>query len=88
MITRRGLFGALAGTLLAPYFPALRFRRGSSLTIAQIVAVSYPTILGGMRNTANQWAESAFLRELEKQGTINRVRQQPVDIPLSYRRNE
>ena len=41
-------------------------------SISQIVAVSYPAVLNKMRTPANQWAESALMREFERQGFIER----------------
>lgn len=59
-----------------------------ALTISQIVAVSYPAVLAEMRKAANQWAESAFLRELEKQGAIKRESLgATIEAPLDYQRN-
>lgn len=56
--------------------------------ISQIVAVSYPAVLAEMRKPANQWAESAALRELEKQGCIERIAfGATIEVPLDYRRN-
>jgi len=58
------------------------------LTIGQIVAVSYPAVLADQRKPANQWAESAFLREAERQGMI--VRKDlgaQIEAPLDYQRN-
>jgi hypothetical protein len=59
-----------------------------ALSISQIVAVSYPAVLAEMRKAANQWAESAFMRELERQGAIERKSLGPtIEAPLDYRRN-
>ena len=59
-----------------------------ALTISQIMAVSYPAVLAEMRKPANQWAESALLRELEKQGAIERKSLgSTIEAPLDYRRN-
>lgn len=59
-----------------------------ALTISQIVAVSYPAVLAEMRKAANQWAESAFLRELERQGAVVRKSLGPtIEAPLDYQRN-
>lgn len=59
-----------------------------ALTIGQIVAVSYPAVLAEMRKAANQWAESAFMRELEKQGAIERKSLgATIEAPLDYQRN-
>lgn len=59
-----------------------------ALSISQIVAVSYPAVLAEMRKAANQWAESAFLRELERQGAIERKSLgATIEAPLDYQRN-
>ena len=42
-----------------------------ALSIEQIAAASYPGILAEMRKGANQWAENAALRVLEKMGLTN-----------------
>ena len=58
-----------------------------ALTIEQITAVSYPAVLAEMRNT-NQWAENAALKELERQGAIQRVSLgENIEVPLDYRPN-
>jgi hypothetical protein len=59
-----------------------------ALTIDQITAVSYPAVLAEMRKAANQWAENAALREMERQGVIQRVNLGPtIECPLDYRVN-
>lgn len=59
-----------------------------ALTIEQIAAVSYPAVLADMRKAANQWAESAALREMERQGVIQRISLGPtIEAPLDYRVN-
>lgn len=59
-----------------------------ALTIGQIAAVSYPAVLAEMRRAANQWSESAFMRELERQGAIERKSLgATIEAPLDYRRN-
>jgi hypothetical protein len=59
-----------------------------ALTIGQIVAVSYPAVLAEMRKAANQWAESALLRELERQGAVERKSLgATIEAPLDYQRN-
>jgi hypothetical protein len=56
--------------------------------LSQILTASYPAVLAKMRSAENQWAESAFLRELEKQGAIKRVDLGPtIEVQLDYRRN-
>jgi len=59
-----------------------------ALTIEQIAAVSYPAVLAEMRKGENQWSESAAMRELERQGAIQRVSLgETIEIPLDYRAN-
>jgi len=59
-----------------------------ALSIEQIAAVSYPAVLAEMRKAANQWVESAALREMERQGVIQRVSLGPtIETPLDYRVN-
>jgi hypothetical protein len=59
-----------------------------SLSIEQIAAVSYPAVLAEMRKGANQWAENAALREMEKQGVIQKIGLGPtIEAPLDYRVN-
>lgn len=60
-----------------------------ALSISQIVAASYPAVLATMRKAANQWAESALMREFEKQGMIKRTSLGPtIEVPLDYRKNQ
>lgn len=59
-----------------------------ALSISQILAVSYPAVLNEMRKPQNQWAESAFLRELERKGALKRVSMGPtIEHTLDYQRN-
>jgi hypothetical protein len=59
-----------------------------ALSIEQITAVSYPAVLAEMRKAANQWAENAALRVMEKQGVIQRIGLGPtIEVPLDYRAN-
>jgi hypothetical protein len=59
-----------------------------ALSIEQIAAVSYPAVLAEMRKGANQWAENAALREMEKQGVIQKIGLGPtIEAPLDYRVN-
>lgn len=59
-----------------------------ALTIEQIAAVSYPAVLAEMRKPANQWAENAALRVMEKMGFIKRVSLgENIEAPLDYRVN-
>jgi hypothetical protein len=43
------------------------------LSVDQIMAVSYPTVLREFRRLSNQWGESALLRELERTRMIQQV---------------
>jgi hypothetical protein len=58
------------------------------LSISQILAVSYPAVANEMNKPMNQFAESAFLRELEAQGGIKRIGMGPtIEHTLDYQRN-
>lgn len=60
-----------------------------ALTISQIVAASYNAVVAESRKPANQWEESAFLRELKRQGGIDEIAGGPqIEAPLDYRRNQ
>jgi hypothetical protein len=59
-----------------------------ALTIAQIVAASYNAVIAESRKPTNQWTESAFLRELERQNGVSRIPGGPqIEVPIDYRRN-
>ena len=59
-----------------------------ALSIEQIAAVSYPAVLAEMRKAANQWVENAALREMERQGVIQRISLgATIEAPLDYRVN-
>ncbi len=59
-----------------------------ALSIEQISAVSYPVVLAEMRKAANQWAENAALRTLEKMGFIQHVSLgENIEVPVDYRVN-
>lgn len=59
-----------------------------AITIEQISAASYPAVLADMRKGHNQWVENGALREMERQGVIERVDFGPtIEIPLDYRVN-
>jgi hypothetical protein len=59
-----------------------------ALSIAQIVAASYNSVVAESRKPVNQWAESAFMRELERQGAIKTIPGGPqIEAPIDYRRN-
>jgi hypothetical protein len=57
-------------------------------TIQQITAISYNAMLAKMRKADNQWAESAVMKEYERQGFIKRVPGGPqIEAQLDWRRN-
>jgi hypothetical protein len=57
-------------------------------TISQILSVSYPAVLNEKKKAANQWAESALMRELKKIGAIKTVSFGPtLEHTLDYKRN-
>jgi hypothetical protein len=59
-----------------------------ALDISQIIASSYPAVLANKRKPANQWAENAFMRELQRLGAIAHKSLGPtIECPLDYRRN-
>lgn len=60
-----------------------------ALSISQMIAVSYPEVVNEMRKPANQWAESAFMRELERQGAVERINGSPtIESTIDYQRNQ
>ena len=59
-----------------------------ALTVGQIAAVSYPSVLSDMRKGEDQWSESSAMREMEKQGAVQRVSfGENIECPLDYRSN-
>lgn len=59
-----------------------------SLSISQMLAASYPAVVAEKRRPANQWSESAFMAELERQGAIKtEAFGLTIECPLDYRRN-
>jgi hypothetical protein len=57
-------------------------------SISQLLAVSYAAVQNDRNLPANQWAESAFLNELERQGMIERIDMGPtIERTLDWRRN-
>lgn len=59
-----------------------------ALSVSQIIAVSYNNVLAEKRKATNQWSESAFMRELERQGAVKRISMGPqIELPLDYQRN-
>jgi hypothetical protein len=57
-------------------------------TITQILASSYASVQNDRNLPANQWAESAFLNELERQGMIERADLGPtIERTLDWRAN-
>lgn len=60
-----------------------------ALAVSQMVAVSYNAVLNDARKPANQWAESALLRELQSQGGIKKQSFGPaIETTLDYQRNQ
>jgi hypothetical protein len=56
--------------------------------MSQIASVAYPLVLADKRKAANQWHNSACLREFERQGIVDRKAfGDTIDIPLDYREN-
>lgn len=59
-----------------------------ALSISQMLAVSFPAVVNERDKAANQWAESALMRALDKQGMIKRVSLGPtIEATLDYQRN-
>jgi hypothetical protein len=59
-----------------------------ALSISQILASSYPAVLAAKRAPENQWAENAFMREMERTGMIEKVSFGPtIEAPLDWRAN-
>lgn len=59
-----------------------------SLTISQIIASSYPAVIANKKKPENQWAESSFLRALEKLGMLVSKNLGPtIEAPFDWRRN-
>lgn len=59
-----------------------------ALAISQILASSYAAVANEKRKPANQWAESAVLREFERTGAIKRINfGATLEATLDYRRN-
>ena len=56
--------------------------------ISQIASVAYPAVLAEMRKGQNQWVENSALREIERQGAVQRVNLgENIEVPLDYRSN-
>lgn len=59
-----------------------------ALAIKDILAASYPAIVAERNKPANQWAESALLRTMEKMGFIKRKSLgATIEAPLDYQIN-
>ncbi len=59
-----------------------------SLTISQMVASSYPGVLAIKNQPENQWAESSFMRTLDRLGGIVKKSVGPtIECPFDWRRN-
>lgn len=60
-----------------------------ALSINQMITASYTEVLAEMRKPTNNWAESAFMREMERQGAIKKINGSPViGAQLDYQRNQ
>lgn len=58
-------------------------------TIGQMLSASYNLVIAEKKKPANQWAESALMRELERQGAIKHESLGPmIEAPLDYQRNQ
>lgn len=56
--------------------------------VSQIISASYAAIVAEARKAANQWAESAYMRELERQGAVERINfGAQIEAPLDYKAN-
>lgn len=59
-----------------------------ALSINQILGASYPAVLNESRKPENQWAENAFLREMQRMGALVSKNFGPtLEATLDYRRN-
>lgn len=57
-----------------------------AISISQLLTASYAAVANS--TPENQWAESAFMRELERQGGIKRVPGGPtIEVPLDFIQN-
>lgn len=56
--------------------------------VSQIISASYAAVVNEARQAANQWVESAFMRELERQGAVERVDfGSQIEATLDYQAN-
>jgi hypothetical protein len=56
--------------------------------VSQIISASYNAVVNEARSAANQWTESAYMRELERQGGIDRVDfGASIEATLDYQAN-
>jgi hypothetical protein len=59
-----------------------------AISISQILSASYPQVLAEKRKPANQWAENAALRYMEKQGILKVVPgSSTIEASLDYQQN-
>lgn len=59
-----------------------------ALSVSQMVASSYNAVRAEARKAHNQWAESAFMREAERQNMVVRISfGVQIEAPLDYQRN-
>jgi hypothetical protein len=60
-----------------------------ALSISQILSASYEAVLNEKRKPANQWADSSFMKELERQGALKKVGMGPtIEHTIDYQRNQ
>ena len=60
-----------------------------ALSVSQIISASYNDVVNEANKPENNWAESAAMRELEKQGCIERIAGGPqIETTLDYKRND
>ncbi len=56
--------------------------------VSQIISASYAAVVNEARQAANQWVESAYMRELERQGAVDRVDfGSQIEATLDYQAN-
>lgn len=60
-----------------------------ALSISQILSASYAAVLNEKRKPANQWADTSFMKELERQGALKKVPFGPtLEHTIDYQRNQ
>jgi len=57
--------------------------------VSQGISVSYNAVVNANKKAANQWADSSFLTELDRQGgIIHRAFGEQLEVTLDYQRNQ